>query len=138
MLPWGLYEYIALPMGLAISSDIFQSRMSALFQDLPYVFVYCNNIFIMGSGSFEEHLENMALVLDRLIKMGMQANPLKLAWAVDEVDYLGFNIIREGIKPQKKKVDAIDKIPTPTTQSRANENSRNSNNNKTNKKKSLT
>ena len=34
ILPWDLYEYTALPMGLPISSDI-QARMNLLFNDLP-------------------------------------------------------------------------------------------------------
>ena len=59
ILPWGLYKYTALPMGLAISSDIFQACMSQLFQNLPFVFVYVDDIFILGSGTFEEHLENV-------------------------------------------------------------------------------
>ena len=37
VLPWGKYEYQALPMGLCNSPDIFQERMSSLMQDLEYV-----------------------------------------------------------------------------------------------------
>ena len=102
-------------MGLSISSDIFQASMSSLFEDLPFVYVYVDDIFILGSGSFEEHLENVSLALDRLIEMGMQVNPLKTAWAADEVDYLGFTITREGIKPQTKKIEAILKLKSPSS-----------------------
>ena len=117
VLPWGLYEYTTLPMGLSISTDIFQSRMSALFHDLESVYVYLDDIFILGSGSFDEHLQNVSVVLDRLIEMGMQVNPRTTAWAVEEVDYLGFTITRQTIKPQQKKVDAILKIKAPSNQS---------------------
>ena len=44
ILPWGLYEYSALPMGLSISLDISQARMNLLFNDLPYVFVYMDDV----------------------------------------------------------------------------------------------
>ena len=116
ILPWGLYEYTALPMGLSISSDVFQERMSSLFQDLTHVFVYVDDIIIIGSGSYEEHLKDVSLVIDRLIEMGMQVNPLKTSWAMEEVDYLGFRITRDGIRPQTKKVEAILRISSPKNQ----------------------
>ena len=84
-------------MDLAISSDIFQSSMGALFQDMPQVYVYVDDIIVFGSSSLEEHLKYVGNALDRLIEMGMQVNPLKTSWAVEEVDYLGFQITREGI-----------------------------------------
>ena len=40
MLPWGLYKYRRLPMGLNVSPDLFQEKMSKLFADLPYVRAY--------------------------------------------------------------------------------------------------
>ena len=61
------------------------------------VFVYVDDIMTIGSKSYEEHLQNMSLVLDRLIEMGIQVNLLKTSSAVEEVDYLGFQITRKGI-----------------------------------------
>ena len=48
ILPWGLYAYTALPMGLCISSDIFQASMSSLFLDIPEVYVYVDDIIILS------------------------------------------------------------------------------------------
>ena len=116
IIPWGLYEYTALPMGLAVSADIFQARISTLFHDLDHVYAYyLDDIIIIGTGTFTQHIKQVEEVLDRLIAMGLQVNPGKTAWMVDEVDYLGFNISREGIKPQKKKVKAVLKNRTPST-----------------------
>jgi hypothetical protein len=39
----------------------------------------------------------------------------KTHWAVQEVDYLGFRLTPEGVRPQLKKVDAIRNIAAPTT-----------------------
>ena len=113
ILPWGLYEYTALPMGLKVSANIFQAAMSGLFKDLPQVYVYIDDIIIIGSGSYEEHLKDVDKAISRLIEMGMQINPRKTVWAAEEVDYLGFTITRKGIKPQKNKVEAILKIKSP-------------------------
>ena len=41
--PWGKYQYLQLPMGIAGSPDIFQERMSTLMEDLEYVSTYLDN-----------------------------------------------------------------------------------------------
>ena len=103
-------------MGLAISLDIFQSSMGSLFQDMPQIYVYVGDIIVLGSGSLEEHLEDVGKALDRLIEMGMQVNPMKTAWAVEEIDYLGFQITCKGIRPQKDKSKALLRIKSPESQ----------------------
>ena len=89
-LPWGLYAYNMLPMGIKVASDVFQAAMAALFADLDCVVVYIDDILIIGAGSYEEHLETVAEVLRRLEVKGMQVNPSKSFWAKPEVEYLGF------------------------------------------------
>ena len=69
ILPWGMFEYTALPMGLKISTGIFQPTMSVLFQDMPEIFVYVDDIIIISSGSYEEHLKTVEKVIERLIRM---------------------------------------------------------------------
>ena len=39
-LPWGLYRYNMLPMGLNVATDVFQAAMAELFNDLVGVVVY--------------------------------------------------------------------------------------------------
>ena len=52
----GTYEMQALPMGLCNSPDIFQERMSELMEGLDYVRTYIDNLLVISSGTFEEHL----------------------------------------------------------------------------------
>ena len=59
-LPWGLYRYNALPMGIKPASDIFQEAMGSLFADMNCVAVYLDDIIIFGTGTFEEkHLRGL-------------------------------------------------------------------------------
>eukprot|EP00957_Ditylum_brightwellii_P182012 13866565-Ditylum_brightwellii.AAC.1 len=66
-----------------------------------------DDIIIIGSGVLAEHLKDVEKVLIRLREYWMQVNPAKLSWAKDQLEYLGFTIVRNGIKPQKKKIEAI-------------------------------
>ena len=112
-LPFGLYEYQFLPMGISVASDIFQELMSSLFLDMENVKVYLDDILIFGS-EFKTHLKDINEVLTRLRTKGMQANHEKCEWFAREVEYLGYIISRDGIKPQPKKIQGILNMKAPT------------------------
>ena len=116
ILPWGKYHYNSLPMGVCIATDVFQQSLSEILAPVANVYVFIDDILIIGKGSWQEHLDQIDKVLKILYDFGMQVNPLKSFWAQSEVDYLGYIISRKGIKPQPKKVKAILEIQPPTTQ----------------------
>jgi len=113
MLPFGLYKYRRLPMGLSVSPDLFQERMSKLFGDIPWIKVFIDDLLIFSNGTYEDHLEKVAIALERLRSKNLAVNALKSFWAVQEVDYLGFRLTREGVRPQAKKVKAIMEMVPP-------------------------
>jgi transposase InsO family protein len=113
MLPWGLYRYLRLPMGLCVSPDIFQAHMARLFADMPNVRVYMDDILIFTNGSYEDHLQQVRKTLKRLQSKNMAVNSEKSYWAVKEVDYLGFRLTPNGILPQARKVKAIRSLDCP-------------------------
>jgi hypothetical protein len=100
-------------MGLSISPDIFQGKMSELLADLPHVKVYMDGILIFSHGSFVQHLQEVERCLQRLSSKNMAVSPRKTFWAVSEVDYLGFGLTKQGISPQARKVKAILGMDTP-------------------------
>ena len=100
ILPWGIFRYNMVPMGILVTCDIFQSAMGTLFQNLEHLLVYLYDLLTIGSGSLDEYLAEVDEVLSRLLAKGLRVNLIKLAWAVQKVVYLGFMITRDGIKPQ--------------------------------------
>ena len=115
-LPWDLYCYNFLPMGLIVSADVFQEAMGKLMADLEKVFVYMDDIIIIGDGTFEIHIKDVKEVLERLAHKGLQINPDKSSWAKDQVEYLGFLLNRDGVEPQPIKIQGILDMDTPETQ----------------------
>ena len=64
--PWGKYSYQRLPMGASNAPDVFQAKMGTLFQDLEYVRAYIDDLLILSSSTFEDHLDKLGKVLQRL------------------------------------------------------------------------
>ena len=52
-LPWGLYQYNMLPMGILVAADIFQEVMGSLSLDIERVIVYIDDIIILRNSTIE-------------------------------------------------------------------------------------
>ena len=67
---------------------------------------YLDDILVCGT-SFEDHLCNLELVFQRLEQHGLKLSAQKCALFRSEVEYLGHQLSREGIKPLNSNVEAI-------------------------------
>ena len=103
--PWGKFSYKRLPMGIAGSPDIFQSKMSELIESLEYVQAYLDDLLCISRNSHEDHLKKkLDKVLRCLHNAGLKVNAEKLTFCALEIEYLGYILTRDGIKPQSNKV----------------------------------
>ena len=109
----GLYRYTRLPFGVSSAPAIFQRTMETLLRDLPMVVVYIDDILVAGR-SQEEHLANLAQVLQRLEDAGMRLKKEKCSFCLAEVEYLGHSISAEGLRPSTTNVQAITAAPKPS------------------------
>jgi hypothetical protein len=64
--PWGKHSYKRLPMGIAGSPEIFQSKMLELMEDLEYVQAYLDDLLCISRSSLEDHLKKLEELLRRL------------------------------------------------------------------------
>jgi hypothetical protein len=112
--PDGHFEFIRLPMGLKNSPSIFQRTMNMVLQELlgDYAFIYIDDIVIY-SKTAKEHVAHLKNILDRLEKHGLRVKFSKCQLFKTEIEYLGFLVGRDGMKVNPRKVDAIEKFPTP-------------------------
>ena len=74
VLPFGKYKYKRLPMGIAGSPDIFQGKMTSLMAGLEFVRTYLDDVLIISSLTFKEHLSKLELALSRVAQAGLKVN----------------------------------------------------------------
>ena len=104
-------------MGVVCAPDIFQSKINELLGDIEAVRAYINDILMVTKGSFKDHMQMLDKVLTRCKMVNLKVNASKFYLGLSEVEYLGYIISSEGIKPQQKKIEAILNIATPETTS---------------------
>ena len=110
----GLFQYNRLPFGVSAAPSIFQHMMETLLQGLSGVCLYLDDIFIPGKTD-QEHLSNLAAVLQRLQQVGMKLKSDKCSFLLQEVEYLGHKISEKGLQLTTEKVRAISLIPNNIT-----------------------
>ena len=112
----GLYQFTVMPFGLVNAPATFQRTMDCVLAGLKWTkaLVYLDDVVIF-SPSFDQHLSDLAEVLDRLIEAGLKLKPSKCVVAANELPYLGHIASREGIRPDPLNIAAISNMPVPKT-----------------------
>jgi hypothetical protein len=64
-------------------------------------------LLIITRRTLDEHIQRIETVLTRLRDAGLKVNAAKSLFCAHEIEYLGYMLTREGIKPQSKKGQAI-------------------------------
>ena len=112
--PFGLFESLVMTFGLKCAAQSFQRYADEALGDLPFVFVYIDDILV-ASSSWEQHLEHIKIVLERLKAYALQLNLEKCVLAKPEVSFLGFLVNENGYQPLPAKVKAVTEFPKPQT-----------------------
>jgi len=110
----GLYEWLAMLMGLRNSLAIHQRRMTAALREhlSKFCHIYLDDI-IIWSNNVAEHAKHIDMVMNSLCKARLYCNPNKCKFFQKEVDFLGHHISERGVEPNSSKVDKIMQWPTP-------------------------
>ena len=105
-----------MPFGLTNAPATFQRCMNIVLSGLTYnqCLVYLDDIIIFGN-TFENHNRNLVNVLQRIQDANLTIKPSKCALAVKELRFLGHIVGGDGVKMDPNKIDAILKLPEPTT-----------------------
>ena len=111
---YGSFEWHVMPFGLMNAPAAFQCFMNDIFSDLldVYVIVYLDDILIFSDDP-SQHKAHVREVLRRLQKHSLYCHPDKCKFATDSVKYLGFFLLKDGLKIDPSKVKTILDWPEP-------------------------
>jgi Reverse transcriptase (RNA-dependent DNA polymerase) len=114
--PFGLWEWVVMPMGLQISPATHQRCVTMALKNLIgcICHVYLDDI-IIWSQTLAEHEQNVSLVLKALQKAQLYCSPKKSSLFNTELNFLGHTISQRGIEADNSKVSRILEWPTPTS-----------------------
>ena len=112
--PFGLFEFLRMPLGLKNAAQAFQRLMDTVCHGLEFAFVYIDDILV-ASKDIETHKQHLRLLFQRLQQHGLVINVSKCQFGRDSLDFLGHRITPAGIMPLPEKVDAITQLGQPTT-----------------------
>jgi len=87
-----------MPFGLKNAAQTFQRLMDSVLRDLPFVFVYLDDILV-ASTLVEEHLSHLRALFTRLSQYGLIINPAKCQFGVFDIDFLGHRVTKGGAAP---------------------------------------
>ena len=74
---------------------------------LDFVHTYLDDLLIINTSTFEDHLCQLKVVLCRLTRVGLKVIVDKLSFFVPEIDYLGYLFTKDDMKPAQNKVQAV-------------------------------
>ena len=103
-----------MPFGLCNAPATFQRVMQTVLAGLEWqsCFVYLDDILV-ASKTFQEHVQHIREVLERLCAAGLRLKPRKCLFLHEEVPYLGHLISAEVIRPDPAKTQKVSTFPTP-------------------------
>lgn len=113
--PFGLFEFPRMIFGLRNAAQTFQRFMdTVVFKGLDFLFNYIDDVIIASSSALE-HREHLNTVFKRFNDYGVTINVSKCVFGQSKLDFLGFEVSAEGVRPLDDKVEAIANFPKPET-----------------------
>ena len=110
----GLWQFRVMGFGLRNAPATYQRLMSHVLSG--YIGKFCHvfiDDIICFSRTFEEHLEHLHLIFERLEKASIKLKPSKCAFAKAEVKYLGHLLSPGEIRPDPSNVEKIQNLTPP-------------------------
>ena len=104
--PFGKYEHVKVPFGLAQAPAYFQELMAGVLKNLLFAMAYLDDIIIYSSTP-GEHLQHIKTVFEKLHHAKLSMKLSKCHFFSKEIQYLRHILGIEGIRPVPAKTEAI-------------------------------
>ncbi|KAB2836622.1 MAG: DDE-type integrase/transposase/recombinase [Caedimonadaceae bacterium] len=112
--PFGSFEWLVMPMGISSGPSYFQYGMNAILGHLigHGVLVYIDDLIVYAD-TLERHLEILREVLAIFRKNRYFCNLKKCEFGLRELEFLGFIVGNDQVKPTPEKINIIKSWKTP-------------------------
>ena len=112
----GQYEFKVLSFGLNDAVQSFQRMMDLVLAGGKYLYcqTYLDDVLIFSKG-FNEHMNRLKFVFDRLRSANLKLNPKKCFIAHESLKFLGHIVSAKGISIDYEKVKCMVEVRRPTT-----------------------
>ena len=111
--PFGKYEYMKVPFGLAQAPAYFQELMASILKDFHFAIAYLDDIIIF-SNTPEEHISHIQKIFNKLWSAKLSMKLSKCHFFSQEIQYQGHILSTKGICPLPSKMKAIQYMKPPT------------------------
>ena len=111
--PRGLYEWKVMPQGHAGSPGSFVRLMRQVTMGLNSVRMYLDDAIVFDPTP-TQHVESIRAFLARLVEHNLKLSPSKAVIGAERVTFLGHSISSAGVRPDPKKVEALNHMPMPS------------------------
>ncbi|CAB4033003.1 retrotransposon-like family member retr-1 [Paramuricea clavata] len=111
---FGRYKFKRMPYGIHSASEIFQLEISKIIAGCDGAANSQDDIIVWGETK-EIHDQRLKKVLDKIRDSGLKLNHAKCIFGATELTFLGHIMSADGVKPDPRKIEAITKMPVPTS-----------------------
>ena len=113
----GQYEFLVAPFGLRNSPLVFAEFVYYIFRDL-IINKKVRNFFddlLIATDTIEENISILEQVIQRMCEFGLEARIDKCCFVMSELEYLGYVLKFNEVRPGKSKSEAVELFPIPRT-----------------------
>ena len=112
----GLYQFTVMPFGLANSPSTFERLMENVLRGLHWeeCVVYMDDI-IVPAFTFQEELERLEHVFQRLEKANLKLKPSKCIFFKKSVKFLGHVVSENGVQTDPDKIKVVQEWSRPSS-----------------------
>ena len=104
--PIVMFEFLHLPFGLRNASNTCQRMMDQILGNLPYCFVYIDDILIF-SPDLTSHVQHLRDVLELCHAHGLMIGLGKCEFTLSETEFLGHHLFSSGLHPLPKHTSVV-------------------------------
>lgn len=112
----GQYEFLYVPFGISNSPAVFGRYIFAVFRTLiqaGVVVVYMDDLVIPAEDE-EEGIKQLAMVLEVATNYGLRIKWQKCQFLKRRIEFLGYIVEGNAIRPSEEKTRAVSGFPVPT------------------------